>query len=494
MKSFSFKKFKKVKEDKDFAILRHEQGHSLKIAKKPLSPLLRKQLDHLEMFSDGGEVGEDQEGSETSDPSLDIAARDLEGITDTLKQAQPSESLEDDQEVESIDSGVEAPVQQAAPVEAAPMQEPAAMASPAPQAAPEQSLTQQLAKLPTQEEIIARDQAKDSALMQRYAEGTLNPNKFVSNSAANSPWIGIIISALGQAVGAGEVKTNVALDQLNKNTEFEIKRQELDDSKNLNLWKMNRQALGNDLAANLATKNQIITGLQYDISKKAQESKNALAIAQASEINERFEMQKKMNRIKLAHMSPDSPTDNIGAAIGALVDNDGDRKRVAEQADAAANTVRAVPALLENFDKAVIDARTGARAAIPIDSASQKAFKVALGPTISDIEGANRQSLQKSLEEKLTPQFLDFDETIAIKRKALIDYLLSKQASKLAQSYYVDFERYPETNIKQAIQQFNELKTSAETEKAAIKSKPKQVIQNGKSFVLDAQGNYVRKK
>lgn len=55
MKRLNYKNFKKVHEDANSATLQHPEGHTIKIAKGPLSDHIKKQLGALP-FADGGEV------------------------------------------------------------------------------------------------------------------------------------------------------------------------------------------------------------------------------------------------------------------------------------------------------------------------------------------------------------------------------------------------------------------------------------------------------
>jgi len=79
MKNLDFKKFKKISEDKDHAMLEHEDGHQLKIAKKPLSYRMRAHLAAIPM-ADGGEV--------KGNPKLEEAKKeplDYEKVTEPLE-------------------------------------------------------------------------------------------------------------------------------------------------------------------------------------------------------------------------------------------------------------------------------------------------------------------------------------------------------------------------------------------------------------------------
>lgn len=49
-------KFKKIASDKDSTTMRHEDGHVMKIAHKPLNPKIKEQLKSLPAYSDGGDV------------------------------------------------------------------------------------------------------------------------------------------------------------------------------------------------------------------------------------------------------------------------------------------------------------------------------------------------------------------------------------------------------------------------------------------------------
>lgn len=59
------KKFKKVSSDKHTTVMRHDDGHELKVVHSVLSPKLRKDVEKLPM-ADGGEVDKKEEGDKTT--------------------------------------------------------------------------------------------------------------------------------------------------------------------------------------------------------------------------------------------------------------------------------------------------------------------------------------------------------------------------------------------------------------------------------------------
>lgn len=56
MNYFSFKGFKKASSDKDHTVLKHENGHEIKIAHKAISPKMRAQMNSLPKYEGGGIV------------------------------------------------------------------------------------------------------------------------------------------------------------------------------------------------------------------------------------------------------------------------------------------------------------------------------------------------------------------------------------------------------------------------------------------------------
>ena len=119
------------------------------------------------------------------------------------------------------------------------------------------------------------------------------------------------------------------------------------------------------------------------------------------------------------------------------------------------NILAAAPRLFESFKLASEDARpfTGKTKTSPSafnpfgDTAGQAAFKAALGPTIITQEGANRQALVKSLEDKFTPAFGDSDERVRQRYLSLIDYLKSNPSSPTTANKKIDLDKYPSTNL-----------------------------------------------
>jgi hypothetical protein len=92
-----FREFKKIKDEKDHAILKHPKGHEIKIAKAALSGKLRKQLDALPHYAGGTDqpIGSDAEQavynsaaqSDPNGPQAGFQSAYVPPVPDTFKAA-----------------------------------------------------------------------------------------------------------------------------------------------------------------------------------------------------------------------------------------------------------------------------------------------------------------------------------------------------------------------------------------------------------------------
>ena len=538
MKGLSLKKFKKMKEDKDWATLIHEDGHQLNIAKAPLSPIERKQLEALEMHEDkqyakGGKVKHYDEGGKT-DNTIDYANANYadqptpenapygsgapipepssvaSNTNSQIADNTPSPQALNLTAASNPQSSDQAPVpsQQSVPGPATPVQsigeaQNTGLAQEqeaekqkaieigkegAAKAAQYATLNQQLQDLDTQNDIKGDYDQKDAALERAYASKTLDPSKYWdtdNNPGGHSKLlsgIGILVSALGQ-VGAGG--TNTALDTIHNGIQQEIERQKDAQGQAMNLWKMNREHLGNDLAANLATYNQLASGAQYQIAQTAASAEGPIAKQIGNIAIAKLRQIKDANNFKRALMNPSSDNPDPASRIQFLVPLERQQK-VVDEMNAAKATVANAPGILEAFDQAAKEVRplsggtgTSLTAFVPgIKSAGQSALQARLGPTFQNLEGTVRQAAMDNSDHNMTPHFGDSDSTIATKRQSLTQYLTSKAAEGSAsKSFGIDLTKFPSTNT------------------AAIgNAQPQTKVVNGITYARGPQGQAIRVK
>lgn len=469
MKGLNLAGFKKIKETKDWATLIHKDGHSINIAKGSLTPIHRKQLENLQMredekYAEGGDVPDSQ-----SQPS------ELQGIlNDASTPSQPpSAALAAPAPAQTDPNAVQPAPQTLGQSQNTGLGEQMAGNTAMAQAQGQEGAAQagiygqtanDLSHLPTQNQIIQNNQSKDQALKLALEQGKIDPNHYwqTGEHSKNAAAIGGILSGIGQIFGQGRIQNNGALDALNRGIDRDIDAQKANQGTNLTLWQMNRQALGNDLAANLSTQNQMITANQYKIQKAAAASQSPKAIANAQIANGQLQQQKDANNFKFSLMNPSSDNPDPASRIQFLVPQT-EQGKVADAMNAAKNTVANAPGILDAFDSAAKEVRpltggmgTSGTAFIPgLKSPGQQALQARLGPTFQDVEGTVRQAAMDNLDHNVTPKFGDDDKTIATKRASLLEYMKSKSAASLPKAYGIDLQKFPSTNtagIGQAVQ------------------------------------------
>lgn len=496
MKAFNLAKFKKMKEDKDWADLIHEDGHQLRIAKAPLSSIQRKQLENLKThYADGGEVSGDEfvqaepiSPAPSAQEALPIAPQ-----SQVIAQGSPESAIPVSPTVPINPQPFQTPIQAKVPGFE---EEKAANLEKAQAEAKEGALESQayqgiLDKLPaqteplkSQEQIIKNYKDSNDKLFKSYQDQKIDPSHYWKDHSKVAGIVGVALAGIGQALGQGRIQSNAAIDAIQHGIAREVELQRNDQEKKLNLYKINRAALGDDLAANLATQNQLYTGLKYKIDKAASESKKPIALANAKIANAHIDQVIGQNNFKLSLFSPSSDNQDPASRVQFLVP-EGRQQKVVDEINAAKNTVANAPGILEAFDQASKEVRpltggtqTSLTAFVPgMKSAGQQALQARLGPTFQDVEGTVRQAAMDNLDANVTPKFGDSDETVATKRKSLQDYLHSKSSAAASKSFGIDLTRFPTTNTR------------------AVGTNPNQVkVVNGVTYMRGPNGEAVRVK
>ena len=167
-----------------------------------------------------------------------------------------------------------------------------------------QAIQEKIDAMPTQAEILNKYDADQKRLYDAYANKTIDPNRFLHNMGTGSKilaGIGMLLSGFG----AGAGKTSSAAQQVISNAiNQDIEAQKNDQQQAHTLWSMNREALGSDLAANLATQNQLYTGLKYQLQQAASQYKGPIAMAQAQAANALIDKEIAQNHYRLSFLQP----------------------------------------------------------------------------------------------------------------------------------------------------------------------------------------------
>ncbi len=478
-------KFNILGEDNDNYHIGHPNGKKMIISKSGLSKsaheLVKKLRGAAQNFAEGGEIlASSMPAPDSAEQIMMDAGAGIAPVEQPAPMMQPNPinqaSMYSAQGPEQVQ--VQQPQQPAIPAVGAPGHVPgtenALMASQqANQAMANSAIGQgkaesqaikdvqsKIAELPSQQKLIEQNKVKDDELMRAYQEKKIDPDRYWNNKslpAKISAGLGMILSGFGGGVSGGG---NLAAENIQKMIQADIESQKEDKSNALNLWKMNREALGTDLAANLATQNQMYTGLQYKLMDAASQFKGPQAQAQAQAANALLNQKIAENRFKLSLLNgPTQENQDPAQLVNWLVDDPSERKVVSEEIKRAQDTKRISHSILEDFDKAAVDLRpfSGGRLKniIPgTESAYAGALEQHLMTTLQDLEGSVKESAAESLKHTMMPRTGNSDKEIQIKRQALVDYLASKQSAPNAKRHGIDLEKYPSS---QAAQQAPEI-------------------------------------
>lgn len=166
------------------------------------------------------------------------------------------------------------------------------------QAASQEYLTA-LQKLPTVPDVVKKYQDSDKQFMDHLVQNQIDPNRYMKNLSTTQKIAGGI-ALLFAGMGGGASGRNVVLDQINQAIKEDIDAQKDDRSKALNLWKMNREAMHDELAANSATANQMLSMTQAKLAMAASHTQNAQARINALGAIQAMEQEKNKNRLMIA--------------------------------------------------------------------------------------------------------------------------------------------------------------------------------------------------
>jgi hypothetical protein len=485
MKGLSLKSFKKIHEDKDWATLIHKDGHKINIAKAPLSPIMRKQIENLETheenvygrkvehFDEGGVSGQaSSQPSEMQGIMGDVAANAPNPIVQT---APPPPSKDDDYAPPPPPSPInpdpnlpKGGLEQQQYGEYGKGQAEAAQATSIGKAG--NAYATKMNETPTANELAEGNKENDVRLYNELASKKINPEQYWQGDPATGQnghskllaGIGVLISSLGQGIGQGKVTSNGALDAIEAGINRNIDLQKNSQEQTMNLYKMNEQAYQNKIAATLATQNQYTIMAKQAIdaagaNAQGDVAKNAAVIA-SGKLQADIDMRNTKIGLLKSNNPQDYPTPEAKVAqllrMGMVTPEQGNK--LAEEIKNRRDLVQATPRVLNAWDMAHKDtnylnpSQASPSAYIPYaDTPGQKAFEAEINPTVKESEGSARATAFQSIKSTLEPKGPMTPEAARIQRASIPDYLASHASEPLSKIYGLDLDQWPETNLKQ---------------------------------------------
>ncbi len=467
--TLNLSKMKKVGSDEHSSTFLHPDGHHMVIAHSGISALQRKQMEKLPIhkYAEGtpdAPVGEDVESPAANSTPI----TPVESMQDPLPVA-TSTPMPDQMSAPKVTADMETAHPEApspipnitsVPSTAIESEEKSVKGALGAEEAASKNIgnawkdySAQTAKITPVEDIIKSRQKSDQDFQQKLVDQKINPDRYLQNMGTGKKIgtaIGMLFGGLAQGWIGGE---NPAVAYLNKAINEDIEAQKNEQGKTMNLWKMNREATGSDIQANLLTRNQLLGATEAKIKMFQAQTGGAEAQLKLAPMLLDIQRQKSENNIRLALTSPPEKTgmNNIDPAqlVPHIVPADRQQK-VFDEIDAAQNTARNSKGILDEFNNAAhtvnaVDFVPG------MENRHQKALHAMMGPTFKDVEGTVRQAAMDNMFHNITPQFGDNAKTIATKRNALESYLQSKSSAPVAKGYGLDLSRFNSTHIQKEI-------------------------------------------
>lgn len=368
--SLNLSSMKKIASDKNSSTFMHPSGHRMVIAHSALSSLQRKQIDKLPVhhFDVGGTALNSSDNNLVAEPVDQIspdaqspnAPLDIEKVDEPAPPKAASPEL-NNSSVDQPAAPTEEPIGRSLTEQESSLnQEKKAYQDQAAGAGsnltPELNKVQaDIAKLPTQKDLLDSYQLKNDQLLRAYQNQKVDPDRFMNDKGLGgkiAAGIGIILGGLG-----GKGNGNVALDVINKRIDNDIKAQQNNQDKALNLYKINQRAYGNAAEALNATKEQMLTGLKYKIQVAAA---NATSLAQKT--NAQVAAAKIDQEIGQLHyqrslMNPTKGNIDPATVVPALIPPGPEREKAYSEIEAAQNTAQNAGKILNAFDEAAKESR-----------------------------------------------------------------------------------------------------------------------------------------
>lgn len=497
--SLNISKMKKIGGDKKSTIFQHPDGHQIRIAHSGLSALHRKQIEKLdstvEKFAEGGSVdiketpeesatkaiSEDQFGEpspykaevgprvtsknaaslhdindrkpvsdgndevEENDPEADIPAEDPKK-NDSSKFTQ--EDLTDIGNAGLASMGVQPQTtQMQQPMQQA-VQQPITQEQPAvPTDQQPSGLSQDLDKnQQSMDEIVKRQRANDDNLDASMRNNTIDPKRFFNNMSTGHKIGAAIAMILGGASAGTLGGENPAVKIFNKEIENDIDAQKNDQTNKINLFKLHREALGDDREAAMQTRNNLLQVAKVKLDEQMGNLPGPMAGQRATLLKSQIDNEIAMNNMKLAAFkAAKAGGDDPARLVPFMVPQD-HQKQAFYEIEAAENTRKMSSDIVNSFEQAAKEntvLKTGA--GLLRTPGSVYALHQSMQPTFKDLEGTVRQAAMENTFKNITPMPGDSEHTIGQKRTALHEYLKSKLSAPTARGYGIDLQKFQRT-------------------------------------------------
>jgi hypothetical protein len=308
---------------------------------------------------------------------------------------------------------------------------------------------------------VAGYQAKDQALAKAYADAKIDPEHFLHSMGTGSKiltGIGMVLSGMGSATTG---QPSYAMQVVNDAIKRDVDAQQEDKSSKLNLWKMNREAMGNDVSANLATENQIKAG----VLQKLQAAQTRAVLPQeklrAQQAIDQLQQEMFSNNLRRGLLTQGQQSQGNGGSslssadpsvlVPEMIKDPSQQKAAYEEIKNRQNIAKNGSAMLKAFDQAAseVSGAGGVLHSAIEKTPGQLQLEQLMMPNMSELDGTIRKTAVDAAHNTIIPGPMDFGraDRIASKRKSLIDWQRSQMSSPVSKGNYIDLDRFQNTAL-----------------------------------------------
>lgn len=424
------KHFKKVHEAEDHSVLRHPDGHEIKILHGKLKKPEIGQLKALPM-ADGGEVPDEEQQVAASNmapsaptqqaaPPMADYSKELKDAVGRQQQGLTEEAKAGQQEARALSQKVTTP-------------EGEEHTGAIPEAVRDQSADYQQGKTQVQDLLQQRQH-----VINDIQNGHINPNQFLENQSVGSKIataIGLIASGMGSAVTG---QRNAAQDWLNGQIERNVQGQAMEMNKKQNVLTALSQQLGSTRDAMDMARVHNADILSLKMQQAGAEAKDPMAKARLDQAAGQLQAQYAPVFAQLQYRTQLLQGIRSGAlpaemAVPGLVPQE-HQKDVLHELGQAQNANQMEDKILDAFDRSdkqntVLKTGAGLR-----EPPAIKEFNVLTYPLLHDALGRVNEVELKHVSS-LAPQPGDLPGTVQGKRQALKNWVREKQSAPTAQAF-----------------------------------------------------------
>ena len=285
-------------------------------------------------------------------------------------------------------------------------------------------------------------QQQNDELYKQIGTGKLDPNHLWNSSSTGakiSAAIGLVLGGIGSGLTHGP---NMALQVLDNSIQRDLQAQMSDQSKGMNLYRMNQEAIGNDRQAYLAAQGQLLTAAKVQIDRAATTAQTLAAKTNLQVMQQHINGEIAQSNFQRSLMM-DHSTDP-GAKIQYLVPQQ-EQPAAFDAVDKAKTIGANMSHWLDLWDKGASDLNTagGITKSLFRENPNIASLNLQMQPIMKDEMGRPNPIAAAAVMENMPKRFNTEEERNTAKQ-GFVDFLnhTMYQKSTMLKNYGIDLPQY----------------------------------------------------